>query len=706
MDCIQTLHTIAKQAENSKRDEGFKKQAQNLSLQYTNLIQQLEPLRELDGDLAKATERNFIALNEAAVAVAALCPNKKARDLILSDMVSIAKETAAILHRSTDAHVNPQSKEEIFKGKSRLNELVLDAQSFLNEISDFITDIDDSLANVELQIVAPNNNNKRGTLSADLVSQTPPSPVIPPHSPGPNANQQRFLGNQRNKETPVRSDLDEKESERNRMEEEKRGPRKLEVKEEKILRSLSPEEKLDHYKNDIDLLQTTAKDLANAINIVHTIPQTPKDVKAISKDISNLMVQLLDATHVIAEKNGLGDEKEKEEFNAALDDQSEYRRHHLQSLLAAAKGFSAATANFVDLFKQIPLSDPKRQSRPILRNNNDKNYEADESFKLKFDQASNNSEFALNAFLDVCKNIQFDNEAQAIRFKSPPSLPSPQSILVEEISLQSPQAAKVVNNGEDLNALLQLNLAQKNLSSTLANLLSTIQSSNNNNPPQLSPSRDNINKNKNNSNENVTEFMQKFSKITGDITENTIELFKEAEKSQIGITKNDKDYYKKDPTASLSMVSSIQDVNNAISQLNDLLIQSKVNNNINDGEEAKMTTESIIAALHMIKSSVARFHVNNNLKSSPSPAVENLVKEINVKSNQLIHSAKDHLSSLLQQSGDDKKNYYETLKSQSRPTQIRAEFEAQAKIAELESLLDIARQNLFLIRRSIYGNRS
>ena len=130
--------------------------------------------------------------------------------------------------------------------------------------------------------------------------------------------------------------------------------------------------------------QTTIKNIANNACV------TPERVGQYSKQAAQLMCEILDATNIIACHNGV--DFNDPEYLAGISDISEHKKQQIETLLAAAKGFAAATTNMIDLLKQIP------------------NQEDDENLQFRLSMATRSTDNALNAFMNATNNL--DTEPQ------------------------------------------------------------------------------------------------------------------------------------------------------------------------------------------------------------------------------------------------------------------------------------------------------
>merc|ERR1712137_1046885 len=141
---------------------------------------------------------------------------------------------------------------------------------------------------------------------------------------------------------------------------------------------------MDILNDRAKILSTTIKNIANNACVV------PERVGEFSKETAALMFDLLDATNIIAIQSGV--DMNDPAYIAGATDISEHKKQQIELLLAAAKGFAAATTNMIDLLKQIPQQ------------------EDDENLQFRLSMATRSADNALNAFMSASTMV--DTEAQ------------------------------------------------------------------------------------------------------------------------------------------------------------------------------------------------------------------------------------------------------------------------------------------------------
>eukprot|EP01094_Clydonella_sp_ATCC50884_P008533 TRINITY_DN1806_c0_g1_i1.p1 TRINITY_DN1806_c0_g1~~TRINITY_DN1806_c0_g1_i1.p1 ORF type:complete len:722 (-),score=313.27 TRINITY_DN1806_c0_g1_i1:248-2413(-) len=139
--------------------------------------------------------------------------------------------------------------------------------------------------------------------------------------------------------------------------------------------------------------------------------QDPDSIALYGRETAGLMCELLSATSIIATECGYDDEDEEfmakiaagpqipenatpeerkaaiEAYEASLGGISEFKLHQLQSLMAAAKGFAAATTNMIEVMKEIP------------------GQETDPDVLARFEASTHADENALKAFMDATRYL-------------------------------------------------------------------------------------------------------------------------------------------------------------------------------------------------------------------------------------------------------------------------------------------------------------
>merc|ERR1712137_532981 len=147
------------------------------------------------------------------------------------------------------------------------------------------------------------------------------------------------------------------------------------------------EQCMDTLNDRAKILSTTIKNIANNACVV------PERVGEFSRETAELMCELLDATNIIAVQSGV--DMNDPGYLAGTSAISEHKKQQVESLLAAAKGFAAATTNMIDLLKQIP------------------NQEDDENLQFRLSMATRSADNALNAFMGSTNGVDISGGPQS-----------------------------------------------------------------------------------------------------------------------------------------------------------------------------------------------------------------------------------------------------------------------------------------------------
>lgn len=140
-----------------------------------------------------------------------------------------------------------------------------------------------------------------------------------------------------------------------------------------VLRDANVEATLQALTDRAKVLSTTIKNIANNACV------TPERVGEYSRDAAELLCELLDATNIVAINGGV-DINDPAYISSAVD-VNDMKKRQLETLLAAAKGFAAATTNMIDLLKEVPQQ------------------EDDENIQFRLSMATRSADSALNAFM-------------------------------------------------------------------------------------------------------------------------------------------------------------------------------------------------------------------------------------------------------------------------------------------------------------------
>merc|ERR1712000_718509 len=403
----------------------------------------------------------------------------------------------------------------------------------------------------------------------------------------------------------------------------------------------------------MDLLNDRAKILSTTIkNIANNACVVPERVGEFSKETAALMCELLDATNIIAIQSGV--DMNDPAYIAGATDISEHKKQQIESLLAAAKGFAAATTNMIDLLKQIPQQ------------------EDDENLQFRLSMATRSADNALNV------------DTEAAHRNSPQSIASNQFGIVDFDPIPSPATthARIVDAEQELLAALnsiEASVSRFTLAPGIASPITVGQTTpRGTNLPSVPADA------------NASAGMVKAAKK---MCEATATLMSAAAAAQKDIKKFDGETYRKDPNWTTGVVASAK----AVAETTGLLVDVACDPN--------STPEDIVAAVRCVNGATARLVAFTRVKGDPnSEAQKNLEqasRTIARAANNLVEIAKRQKQ---HESDANTDNELASIKNATKTRQIKLEFEAQARIAKLEVDLDAARQYLFKLRRAVYGH--
>merc|ERR1712137_653862 len=410
----------------------------------------------------------------------------------------------------------------------------------------------------------------------------------------------------------------------------------------------SVERCMDTLNDRAKLLSTTIKNIANNACVV------PERVGEFSRETAELMCELLDATNIIAVQSGV--DMNDPGYLAGTSAISEHKKQQIESLLAAAKGFAAATTNMIDLLKQIP------------------NQEDDENLQFRLSMATRSADNALNAFMGSTNGVDISGGPQSASGHRSGIA----SFAGQSVYGGSPVQANVSDpESELLQALSSIEQAVTRLSMMPTNT-----------PQRTQPGFQNPTV--------PTEYDASDAVIRAarKLCEASAGLMGSAHKAQQHVRQHDGDtYYRKDPNWTSGLVSSAQQVAETTGQLVDVCC------------DPSSSPEDIVAAVRCLNGATARLVAFSRAKGDPnSPELQNLEqasRTIARAANNLVDIAKRQKAAETDYQTDAE---ISKLKNAPRTRQIKMEFEAQARIAKLEVDLDAARQYLFKLRRAVYGH--
>merc|ERR1712137_718976 len=428
------------------------------------------------------------------------------------------------------------------------------------------------------------------------------------------------------------------------------------------------EQCMDTLNDRAKLLSTTIKNIANNACVV------PERVGEFSRETAELMCELLDATNIIAVQSGV--DMNDPGYLAGTSAISEHKKQQVESLLAAAKGFAAATTNMIDLLKQIP------------------NQEDDGNLQFRLSMATRSADNALNAFMSASTGL---DTTEAI--KRPVAATPVTNYGVAEFddpSYGRSSSAQVVDAEKEL--LLALNSIEASVSRfTLApGVAQPVSPGGRGGRGGAGGARGGAGVASQFSTPSVpsgTDASAGMVKAAKKMCEATATLMTAAVAAQKHIKSHDDATYRNDPNWTSGVVASAK----AVAETTGLLVDVACDPN--------STPEDIVAAVRCVNGATARLVAFTRVKGDPnSPeqqSLEQASRAIAKAANNLVEIAKRQKQS---ESDANTDNELASIKNATKTRQIKLEFEAQARIAKLEVDLDAARQYLFKLRRAVYGH--
>lgn len=352
------------------------------------------------------------------------------------------------------------------------------------------------------------------------------------------------------------------------------------------------------------------------------------------------------------------------------------KKQQIESLLAAAKGFAAATTNMIDLLKQIP------------------NQEDDENLQFRLSMATRSADNALNAFMNASTSVDYsasNNNGRQSTNSGGYGHNSNSSYSGGNNQSLSYSAGSTSNLDPEKELMAALNSIEQSVQRfTLA-------------PGQMAPIQpgkagrgQNVGGPRGTVMPNAPQDGQASAgivKASKKMCEATQALMQSAAAAQKHIKQHEGSAYRQDPNWTGGVVSAAKNVAETVAQLVDVSC------------DPNATPEDIVAAARCVNGATAQLVAFTRIKGDPnSPEQQNLEaasRAIARAANNLVEVAKRQKQIATDSKIDDE---LANIKNVPRTRQIKLEFEAQAKIAKLEVDLDEARQYLFKLRRAVYGN--
>lgn len=153
--------------------------------------------------------------------------------------------------------------------------------------------------------------------------------------------------------------------------------------------AIDPTRMQSSMQANVDGLMETAKLMqANIRTVQNNVLAQPERVGVYSQQASELMCEMLEATNIVSCQGGV--DPVTLELMAGIQDLPLQQRMQLESMLAAAKGFAAATTNMIDVLREVP------------------NQTQEENVQLRVGESTRSADNALNAFMKVVGDVDTD----------------------------------------------------------------------------------------------------------------------------------------------------------------------------------------------------------------------------------------------------------------------------------------------------------
>ena len=402
----------------------------------------------------------------------------------------------------------------------------------------------------------------------------------------------------------------------------------------------------------IEGLTDRAKILSTTIrNVANTACVTPDLVGQFSQEAAALVCELLEGTSVVAYQSGI--DLNDPEYLAGTKEINPRKKQQIESLLAAAKGFAAATTNMIDLLKEVP-----RQ-------------EDDENIQFRLSMATRSADNALNAFCSATNSVDVNLSALSSSGGRGLVASGPGDYGISEFDDDY-----IDGEAELLESLNAIEATVRQFS------VVDIQAAN----PELTRT--------------VQTFSLKDSSKTESITlidaakqmaTTAVEFMTSAAEAQKAIKRADPNVYRKDPEWTSGLVEAAHSVAATTSQMHEVACS------------ADSDVQDIVAASRCVNEATARLvaftRVKGDSNSVEQQNLENAARAMAKAANFVVETAKRSQEA----GGNDDTSDLTKLRNKSTAEQIKKEFEAQAEIAKLEAELEAARQYLFKLRRVVHG---
>jgi len=439
---------------------------------------------------------------------------------------------------------------------------------------------------------------------------------------------------------------------------------------EEVGTSLSGRLPIDNPSTEayIELLGAKARALNEKLGQVsNRAVLEPHLLGAMAEETATLTRELLAAANEIALSCGV-DLSLPDPFQSCSGTISEHQKQQLISMLNAAKGFAAATAGMIDILKQVP-------------NQND-----DEAIQTRLLLSTRAAQNALNGLVTSTHSAEAAAPAPPAAAAAAATVPAGGAVSDDDVLDTEKELLQVLDSVQTALTKLKTESASQQSDSAAkaaaaggaAGGAGAGAGTSSSSTPALGASNDPL------------------VNAIASLTQATVGLVQAAADAQQSLNANlgTAEAYRKDPQWSRGLVAAAKSVADTTHQLTEVALSDS-------------STEEVVAAARCVTGTTAQLVTFIRAKGDPDSdshkRVDVSAKAIAQATNQLVNIAKAQRMVTVDEEVDAQ---IAEIQKQQRPSQIRAEFEAQARIAKLESSLDGARQYLFKLRRAVYGQTS
>jgi hypothetical protein len=411
----------------------------------------------------------------------------------------------------------------------------------------------------------------------------------------------------------------------------------------------------------VELLSSRARALNEKLSQVSNRAMLePHQLGALSEEAATLTRELLATANEIALSCGI-DLSLPDPFQSCSGTITEHQKQQLLSMLNAAKGFAAATAGMVDVLKLVP------------------NQSDDESIQTRLILSTRAAQNALGSLVSAAQAA--DSSAS--------SATAPAAAAASASQAATAPAAEE----DEVDAEVELLQVLDVIHTALTKLRSESEATQATGASDSSASTSTASPSDARKLNTSLDAADPLVSAIHSLTQATASLVRAAADAQQSLKANTStaDVYRKDPQWSRGLVAAAKSVAETTQQLAEVALSDS-------------STEEVVAAARCVTGTTAQLvtfiRAKGDTDSESHHRVDSAAKAIAQATNQLVNVAKAKHMVTVDEEVDAQ---IAEIQKQQRPSQIRAEFEAQARIAKLETSLDAARQYLFKLRRAVYG---